>query len=603
MRTKNKSLPTFKSKLYKKPLVLAVAAALGTLPVHAAVKPGDKTWESAVTDSTPASNIVVYIYNTEVAADADGDSLVAMELSKYDYATSVDVEAGIYYRRFNADGSAEGELKQIKDFLSSGDDIHTDDILLSQNADNDAVILWLEHNDTASTHKLFAQPMAANGTLIGAPVEISTLNTEYQMDMDADGNFIVAWTEYPAATGDDIYFRRFKADGTELDAAPVIANTYTTDDQQDPDLAVASNGDFILTWESDGQDGDDDGVYARRFAADGTPKDSIEFQVHQDVADDQESPQITMDAKGGFMIAWENEAGGPPEVYNRFFAADGSPKGDEKRIIQNAELDDAVMDADGDFIIISEGYAKYQSSAYFFKADESSAVAQTEFSCIGGVCDLAVDADGDAIVTEGSAIDNPAAAYDTYLFQISRYQGVEETDLAATIQASAESIETGGTVEFTGNVSNNHTVAGTTGVAAVDQAIGAALGVTATFVLPGAGSLISASGTGWTCDAVTSGTLTCELGTALLAGTNSNVVIQWQAPDTEAVLAISMSDETPVNDPDMLNNGSVTAVSVQKPDAPVAVQGSGGGGTMGWFSLLLLPLFGLKRFQRKSNLL
>jgi hypothetical protein len=46
--------------------------------------------------------------------------------------------------------------------------------------------------------------------------------------------------------------------------------------QDDVEVAFGLSGRFVAVWESTTQDGDSDGVYAKRFAADGT-KDGDEF--------------------------------------------------------------------------------------------------------------------------------------------------------------------------------------------------------------------------------------------------------------------------------------------------------------------------------------
>ena len=47
-------------------------------------------------------------------------------------------------------------------------------------------------------------------------------------------------------------------------------NTYTTDHQRDSQITALSDGGWVITWESNGQDSSRRGVYAQAYNADGT---------------------------------------------------------------------------------------------------------------------------------------------------------------------------------------------------------------------------------------------------------------------------------------------------------------------------------------------
>ena len=93
--------------------------------------------------------------------------------------------------------------------------------------------------------------------------------------MDAAGNFVVSWMGFdqpdPAPT---VIARGFDANGTETIAEFVVTET-TVNSQQQPAVAMDADGDFVIVWTADGQDGDAVGawnVYARQFEGDGTAK-------------------------------------------------------------------------------------------------------------------------------------------------------------------------------------------------------------------------------------------------------------------------------------------------------------------------------------------
>jgi hypothetical protein len=66
-----------------------------------------------------------------------------------------------------------------------------------------------------------------------------------------------------------------------------------------------ADGDFVVAWESAGQDGYALGVFAQRFDAAGVAQGS-EFQVNSFTADSQVRPAAAMDADGDFVVAWDS---------------------------------------------------------------------------------------------------------------------------------------------------------------------------------------------------------------------------------------------------------------------------------------------------------
>lgn len=55
-------------------------------------------------------------------------------------------------------------------------------------------------------------------------------------------------------------------------------NTFTTNDQYDPSVTGLSDGGFVVTWSSFGQDGDNDGIFGQRYYGPGSTVGS-EFQI------------------------------------------------------------------------------------------------------------------------------------------------------------------------------------------------------------------------------------------------------------------------------------------------------------------------------------
>ncbi|MEL7170058.1 MAG: T9SS type A sorting domain-containing protein, partial [Bacteroidota bacterium] len=94
------------------------------------------------------------------------------------------------------------------------------------------------------------------------------------------------------------------ADGTPL-GDEFQVNTFTEDDQAEADVDVSADGSAVVVWQSRGQDGDDNGIYAQRYAADGTPA-GPEVEVNTTTANDQAFPSVGADADGDFVVIWDS---------------------------------------------------------------------------------------------------------------------------------------------------------------------------------------------------------------------------------------------------------------------------------------------------------
>ena len=80
------------------------------------------------------------------------------------------------------------------------------------------------------------------------------------MAVDADGEFVVAWTSDGSGGSDSnsysIQGQRFDSAGEPL-GDPFQVNTYTTDSQESPAVAAEADGDFVVVWQSRGSSGSD----------------------------------------------------------------------------------------------------------------------------------------------------------------------------------------------------------------------------------------------------------------------------------------------------------------------------------------------------------
>jgi hypothetical protein len=153
---------------------------------------------------------------------------------------------------------------------------------------------------------------------------------------DGAGNFVAAWTGSDA-NENGIFARRFDAVGNPL-GSEILVNTSTAGNQDVPAVAVDADGDFVVTWMGPYLYRKNTlyGVFARRFAPDGTPKGN-EFRVSSAFSDEL-FPSVACDAAGNFVVAWQGvdpSTGKPANgwgAYAQRFDGAGAPVGSGFRL-------------------------------------------------------------------------------------------------------------------------------------------------------------------------------------------------------------------------------------------------------------------------------
>jgi hypothetical protein len=197
--------------------------------------------------------------------------------------------------------------------------------------DGDFVVAWHSPHD-GSSEGVFMRRFASSGAVLSGEVEVNTYVTGAQafpsVDLDADGDFVVVWQSYQDGSETGIFAQRFSSAGSRL-GAELRVNNHTPGFQIAPAVAVDGDGDFVVAWSSKDQDGDDYGVFGRRFNSAGVAQ-AVEFQVSTYTQYDQYRPVVASSAAGAFVVAWASEQDGSSYgVFGRRFNSAGTPIGVE----------------------------------------------------------------------------------------------------------------------------------------------------------------------------------------------------------------------------------------------------------------------------------
>ncbi len=295
-------------------------------------------------------------------------------------------------------------------------------VAVAEGDGNGYVTTWTNYEQAGGDTSglgVYAQRYFADGSPNGPDFLVNSAYTDGDQGspdvaIDGSGNFVIVW-ESPDEDGDGfgIYAQRYLANGT-ADGTAFKVNEYTTGDQQNPTVVRDNAGRFVIAWQSDGQDGDGYGIYARRYAADGTAIDTNEFLVNTTTAGDQKMPTAAVARdNGNFVIAWEGDVAAAEtsvEVLARVYDSTGGTIRDEFQVNTVVPRDqvtpDVAMDADGDFIVAwtTEGQPGSGSDVQAQLFDETGTTVGGEFrvneTTLQGQVNPSVgmDQDGDILV-------------------------------------------------------------------------------------------------------------------------------------------------------------------------------------------------------------
>lgn len=169
-----------------------------------------------------------------------------------------------------------------------------------------------------------SSPTAPAVVAAGDPSLVSPASGDhYAPDVAAlpGGGAIVVWQSAAGpAQSSEILARRLAPDGAPI-GQPFRVNQTTAGQQRRPAVAALSGGGFVVVWDTDTRT-----VWARRFGADGTPRDPEDLPVSGAGPGDlaHYDADVVALPGGGFAVAWETSAPGGSILLRRF-GPDGAP--------------------------------------------------------------------------------------------------------------------------------------------------------------------------------------------------------------------------------------------------------------------------------------
>lgn len=268
----------------------------------------------------------------------------------------------ILFQRYDSDGVTVGS-EVIVDSVPRAADYNINVIVLENQS---FVISWTDGSDNIK-----AKIYAADGNEISNTFTIAYthLSSSYSFQNQSiistsDGGFVVvsSSSEVVDGFGTDrgIFAQRYDENGNEV-GGKFQVNTYVLNSQIKPGIASVNNDGFVIAWQSDGQDGDEGGIFAQRYDASGNTVGG-EFQVNTHYTETQNNLKISETSDGGFIITWQSYFQDVSDygIYAQRYDSDGNSFGEASihtlDKLTGTTNDDILQGDDGiDYISTLEG--------------------------------------------------------------------------------------------------------------------------------------------------------------------------------------------------------------------------------------------------------
>jgi len=246
----------------------------------------------------------------------------------------------------------------------------------------DFVVAWGADPGDGDAFGVFGRRYDSVGAPLSGEFQVNQYTTGNQqgaaLGMNPSGDFVVSWwSDQQDGSGYGVFARRYSADGTPL-GSEFPVNTYTTIHQMAPSVALAESGEFVIAWQSAGEDGYFDGVFAQRFDSGGAPQ-GPEFQVNEFTTSGQAVPRVAYQPTGDFVVVWTgggDEDGSGNGVFGRRFDGSGDALGGEFQANSYTTgyqgFPSLAVDRDGAFVVAWHSYQDGSSSGVFGRSFDDS---------------------------------------------------------------------------------------------------------------------------------------------------------------------------------------------------------------------------------------
>ncbi|MDP3025060.1 MAG: FlgD immunoglobulin-like domain containing protein [candidate division Zixibacteria bacterium] len=185
------------------------------------------------------------------------------------------------------------------------------------------------------------------------------------VSMDLGGDFVITWADNRNIYPFDIFAQRYDYQGHTLGSNFKVNSNYGADHSA-PVVAMFTDRNFVISWPDQRNYSNHYmwDIYARVYSFSGSPV-GPDFKVNDDTSPSNHSaPSIAMDSYNNFIITWQDQRNGNPDVYAQRFDSLGNPVG-KNYLVPNQEY--------ASFVQISPAVTFMNSNIFFAWTDNRRA--------------------------------------------------------------------------------------------------------------------------------------------------------------------------------------------------------------------------------------
>jgi hypothetical protein len=281
--------------------------------------------------------------------------------------------SGIFVQRYDAGGNPLGTEFRVSGEEEAMRNLDSDAPAVAHTQSGEFVVVWRgtpSSDPYAAFPQIVGRQVDSDGALIGTEFGVSiatpTLSGTPDVASMDDGTFVVVWPgrPNPSQYNGQICGQRMTATGSKI-GGEFVANTFTSGDNEDPQVGTRGDGSFVIVWTADGYgavpgpDGAYAGIFGQRFATNGA-RVGTEFQVNAFTTYPEVEPDIAVRGDGGFVVVWRTVYGDDEtfddSITMRRYDPLGQPLGDETHIdayVTGFQRSPTIaMENDGSFVVV-----------------------------------------------------------------------------------------------------------------------------------------------------------------------------------------------------------------------------------------------------------
>lgn len=231
---------------------------------------------------------------------------------------------------------------------------------ISMNNKGEFASSWISSNQDGDKLGIIARIFDIEGKelLKEFIVNKNTIGKQTNSDISLNNNseFMTVWEDDTQDKSSSGIFASFIDKSGNKIIEDFQVNQYTSSSQQSPVISSDGENNFIIVWESSKQDQSSYGVFARKINTKNQTQDP-EFQVNTTTTSNQDNQDVSMNKNGDFIIVWQSSHESNNNIFGQRYNNKSEKIGNEFNISNSTDnnLNPSVyLKESGDFIVTWE---------------------------------------------------------------------------------------------------------------------------------------------------------------------------------------------------------------------------------------------------------